>query len=352
MSDIVIPGKVILRHKSGSHAYGTVTPESDLDIRGIFIANKTYYHGFVKRVEQVQDMKNDITMYELVKYFTLAAKANPNILESMFVRDEDIIEIDELGERLRAHRDLFLSKKCKYTYSGYAHAQLKRIKSHRKWLLDPPKALPARADYGLPEQTLVPNDQLQATLSMIQRKIDTWDIDFLGMPEPDKIYVTEQIEKYLIDINVSSDVKWNCAARSINLGDNFIDALDRERRYNTAKTNWKQYREWRANRNEKRAVLERKFGYDTKHGSHLIRLMRTCVEILEHNTVHVFRPDAKELLAIRNGARSYESIIEEAEQLKNKANELYKTSMLPYIVDHNKLDALCIELVEASHAKR
>jgi uncharacterized protein len=351
MSNIVIPGRVILRHKSGSHSYGTATPESDLDIRGIFIANKIYYHGFVERVEQVQDKKNDITIFEIIKYFTLAAKANPNILESLFVRDEDIIEIDELGEKLRAHRDLFLSTKCRWTYAGYAHANLKRLENHRNWLLYPLKAPPTRAEYGLPEQTLIPNDQLQAALSLVQRTIDTWMIDFLDMPEPDKIYITKQIEKYLVDMNIFSDEKWQCAARSINLSDNFIDAIDRERKYNAAKIKWKQYKEWEINRNPKRAALERKWGHDTKHSSNLIRLMRTCVEILEHNTVYVFRQDAEELLAIKNGARSYESLVEEAEQLENKANELYKTSTLPHSVDYNKLDALCIELVEASHNK-
>jgi len=46
-------------------------------------------------------------------------------------------------------------------------------------------------------------------------------------------------------------------------------------------------------------VLEAKFGFDTKHAMHLIRLLRMAREILETGVVHVKRPDAEELSAIR-----------------------------------------------------
>ena len=119
-----------------------------------------------------------------------------------------------------------------------------------------------------------------------------------------------------------------------------------KKQYKDAITHWKQYINWKETRNPKRAELEAKYLFDCKHGSHLIRLMRQCIEILEGKGLIVYRPDAEELLAIRNGAWSYERLIEEAKILETQADSLYKTSMIPNGVDMNKIDNLCIELVK------
>ena len=56
------------------------------------------------------------------------------------------------------------------------------------------------------------------------------------------------------------------------------------------------------------------------------------VEILETGVVHVKRPDADELRAIRNGAWTYEEIVKYAEEMDIYVREvLYKrTSLLKY----------------------
>lgn len=59
-------------------------------------------------------------------------------------------------------------------------------------------------------------------------------------------------------------------------------------------------------------------------------------EILETGKVNVFRPDAQELLDIRNGKLTYEELLEYAEFMDNKVSkELYKTSFLPRSCDLN-----------------
>jgi hypothetical protein len=121
-----------------------------------------------------------------------------------------------------------------------------------------------------------------------------------------------------------------------------------EKRYSTALKEWQQYESWKTNRNAGRAELEAKYGYDCKHGMHLVRLMRMCREILEGKGVLVRRADAEELLAIRQGAWSYEKLIEWAETEEKKLEELYKTTTLPNTPDRQKLDDLCISLVDMS----
>jgi|ETNvirnome_6_100_1030635.scaffolds.fasta_scaffold18429_2 hypothetical protein len=302
---------IILETVGGSHAYGTNIETSDLDTRGIFIAERDFYHGFSKNVEQIE-MKGELdrVIYELRKFMKLAANCNPNILEILFGRDKDIIKITKLGEKLREHRDLFLSKKCKHAYLGYAHAQLKRIKSHKKWLLDPPKKKPEREDFDLPKyKKLVPKDWIsaisQSDYSVLENKIDK-DYEFL------------------------------------------IDAAKKEKSYHDALTHWKQYINWKETRNSKRAALEAKWGFDTKHANHLVRMMRTCIELLEGRGLLVYRHDAEELLDIRHGVWSYDKLIDEAQKLEAHANELYETSNLRHHVDIEKLNELCMELVEGS----
>ena len=137
----------------------------------------------------------------------------------------------------------------------------------------------------------------------------------------------------------------DAAARALGYSTNFIELLDIERRYTSKMREWNQYQEWLRTRNAARAELEAANGYDTKHGMHLVRLMRMCREILETGRVLVRRPDAEELLEIRAGAWTYERLIEWAEVQDRELTELGKLSKLPKSPDRVALDALCVEMV-------
>jgi hypothetical protein len=86
-------------------------------------------------------------------------------------------------------------------------------------------------------------------------------------------------------------------------------------------------------------------GFDGKHAAHLVRLMRMCREILETGAVIVKRPDRDELLAIRNGAWSYEQLMQWSEQEDRVLEEVMARSSLPNTPDSHTLDALCMSLV-------
>ncbi len=67
---------IIFETIAGSHCYGLATPESDLDIRGVFIVpDKKYYIG-CSNVEQVAG-DGDTEIYELKKFIKLATDCNP-----------------------------------------------------------------------------------------------------------------------------------------------------------------------------------------------------------------------------------------------------------------------------------
>lgn len=97
---------------------------------------------------------------------------------------------------------------------------------------------------------------------------------------------------------------------------------------------------------EKRKALVTKFGYDTKNAAHCIRLLRTCIEFLTTGELNVFRSeDAEELLQIKLGQRSLESIEVEAKDLIIKATYAKNHSVLPEVPDYAKINLITKQIV-------
>jgi predicted nucleotidyltransferase len=123
--------RVILLAKAGSHAYGTNTPTSDLDYRGILIPTVNHFFGLndFESYHSPEDTRDgeDIVVYSLKKYAQLALSNNPNVLEMLFGRTEDYMTLTDAGKCLILMRYDFLSKKVFKTFSGYALAQLHRM---------------------------------------------------------------------------------------------------------------------------------------------------------------------------------------------------------------------------------
>ena len=287
----------------GSHGYGTATQDSDCDIRGVCIPPKKYYTGYLHSFEHLERKEpNDLTIYELQKFCKLAADCNPNIIELLYMPQSKWIHWLPAWEQLVENRHLFLSKKAKFTFSGYAVSQLKRIKNHYHWLNIEEPTKPTREEYSLPNHMKMTVSEEQVVHKLLQNDV---------LPDPTTVR----------------------------------DYITREQRYREAYDKWETYTNWKAHRNPYRHDLEERYGYDTKHALHLIRLMRMCKEILADGVVLVERPDAEELLEIKNGKWTYEELIQWAEDMDASLDELYKTSTLQKEPDRNAIDTLCQHLI-------
>ncbi len=331
----------------GSKAYGTSTPESDTDFRGVCVAPPEYYLGALSHFEQAESREPDFTVFDIKKFVHLASQCNPNVIEILFVADEDRLQVSALGERLLEMRELFLTKRVRPTFSGYAHSQMRRIRGHREWLLHPPKAQPTRGDFGLPEATLIPQNQLAAAEAAIKAKLDSWSADFMDDLAPaTRQAITNRMSEHLAEIGVAMNEElWPGAARTLGLSDNFIELLAREKRYGAAKRNWTAYQTWKTERNPKRAALEAAYGFDGKHAGHLYRLMTMAREILETGKVNVRRPDADVILSIRNGAWTYERLEEWFEQADAALGDITAQSKLPKAPDVEEIDLRTMAIV-------
>lgn len=365
----------------GSHAYGTNIATSDKDFRGITIPPPEIFHGFTGKFAQAEskkfrqnkkpeklgnapaediltlDSEDDVVIFDIRKFFALAVVNNPNALEIIFTDPSDHIKVTPAGQLLLDNRELFLSKKARNTFGGYARSQMRRILSHFKYLQSPPQAPPTRAEFNLPERTVIPADQLAAAFSAIQKVMDRWEWKDLDDLDPDlRIELQNKFQDRLLELTQWSwqdqrDKIWDSAARSIGLDTNFIELLDMERRYNAKQKEWESYQRWVKNRNPLRAELEAKYGFDGKHAMHLCRLYTTCMELLTTGKLHVRRPkdDIEWLLSIRNGDMTFPQLLEWVDKQEKLLEAAYHAcTVLPKDPDINKLNNLCIQLVEAS----
>jgi predicted nucleotidyltransferase len=131
----------------GSVAYGVSTDESDTDIYGFCIPPKEMIfphlsgqiNGFGRQkknfgqfqAEHVkdEDIEYDIAIYNIVKYFNLCMENNPNMIDSLFVDNDQILYIDKIGQMVRDRRHIFLHKGCWQKFRGYACSQLGKLKN-------------------------------------------------------------------------------------------------------------------------------------------------------------------------------------------------------------------------------
>jgi predicted nucleotidyltransferase len=293
--------------KHGSVAYGTNTPTSDIDEKGVAVPrDKKYYFGN-DRFEQKDSGwadGNDRVIYDLRKFVALATDCNPNIVEVLYVDESDWLKVTIAGKQLLKFRENFLSQKAAHTFVGYAVAQLKRIEGHYKWLHSPPSK---------PEVEKFTNKH---TLGIGAPLV--WERKFGG---------------HEIRIETFSD-------SSVE-----VRHIDHEA-FDAAKRDYANYTHWKANRNPARAAIEAQYGYDCKHAYHLVRLLRMGKEILSEGKVLVKRPDRQELLDIRNGKYTYPELIEMSKDLKSEVDKALSSSPLPKEPDRKKIAKFTQGLVD------
>ena len=115
---------IMLLTLGGSRAYGTQNDNSDVDIRGIFGENKKQILG-LSEATQFEHKETDTVIYSFNKIVKLMMNCNPNVIELFGTRDDMLFYISDEGKMLKDNVNLFLSKRAKFTFGGYADQQLR-----------------------------------------------------------------------------------------------------------------------------------------------------------------------------------------------------------------------------------
>jgi predicted nucleotidyltransferase len=281
----------VLRTVTGSHLYGTSTPESDHDEAGIFVPNQAYVIG-TKTCEQVEIKSNpsdsgkrngpedtDLVLYSLPKFIHLASGCNPNIIELLFSNSYSYLS-PLVGEELVKNRSLFLSQLVRKTFVGYAKAQMAKLTTKKSRLT-----------------------AIRSAKARIEGYRGSYTKHLL-----DKLYVrdNEQIYKtYEAGLTIAH--VWN-------------DLISLEQEYGLRTKSVEQY------------------GYDTKFAMHIIRLLYEAIDLLENGTlIFPFTGDSlKHLMDVRAGKWGLEGVLECANDLILMVDT--KETKLP---ENCNLDRIC-----------
>ncbi len=100
------------------------------------------------------------------------------------------------------------------------------------------------------------------------------------------------------------------------------------------------------NRGRGRTELIEQFGYDTKFALHTIRLLESAIEILRDGTLIVTRPNAKELIAIKDGSRfaGFDEFSQYAQKLIEDLKQLEDKTTLPESPNIEAINDLTVNL--------
>ena len=369
----------------GSTLYNTnIEGISDVDYGGVYIAPTETLLGLPENYEpQVSDEKHDTTYYELGRWVELLMKANPNALESLFApRDKVVGEIHPAIQLIIDNRDLFVTKECFNSLTGYAVSQIKKCRGLNKKCVQPVLERKEVLDFcytfkGQGSQSMKEFlaehglDQKYCGLVNIPNMKDVYGVyyDFAAhwkfektnisiLVQADKLGYTntsdiaEISDRYYDDVFfgysgiVHPDGKSNeVRLSSIPKGEKPICFMTyNQNGYESHCRKYKEYQEWVQKRNPIRYESNLKSNYDCKNVMHCVRLLHMGKELAEGQGFNVVRTwDRDFLLDIRNHKYEYEYIMDYVENLFEDMKQKIETCSLPDTVDTKKVNELLIK---------
>jgi hypothetical protein len=357
IKDLKEQGLILFETISGSRAYGTSLPTSDTDIRGVFIMpeDQVLGNGYV---EQVNDLKNDITYYEVGRFLELLQTNNPNILE-LLNAPKDCIQVQHpLFDLILEHKDKFITKQCRNSFGGYAVQQIKKARGLKKKIVNPvekDRKNPIDFCYVIEGHNSYPlTDWLDA------RHIEHEFCGVTNVPNARDMYAlffdyNSQLEKIngkpysnlLKYKGIASQDANQLKLSSIPMNEvaECVFSYNKDG-YTSHCKDYKEYWEWVEKRNDTRYNDNAKHGkgYDGKNLMHCHRLLDMSLEILEGKGINVRRPNREELLSIRKGEKDYDELVSDAESKMELMDTLFKESKLPSSVKSNLTHKILLDI--------
>jgi len=296
-----------LEYRVGSHLYGTNTPTSDEDFSGVFVAPETYYLG-LNTVEEVdlsivskrEDGRNnadavDRKLYEFRKFVRLSLENNPNVLEQLFVNNENVLFLNEMGLDLLDHRYMFLHRGLKDKFLGYGFSQKHKMIIRTDKFYELKNALDWMKDFNKPETYMVELKNKQLPFMMFKQKhVTIGDLDF----------------------ELTRQLRW--VSKKIE------ERLDKVG-------------------NRKELYLNK--GYDTKFASHFVRLLMEGMELLETGDLQFPLRDRQLILEIKEGKWKLNEVLKLGEELEKWVEKITKASPLPGKPRYEEVNALVVNML-------
>jgi len=307
----------ILEVVTGSNLYGTNTPSSDKDYVDVMIGDINTYLGLekVKEVdlsikskdENGENNKNavDRKLYELRNFIGLAMQNNPNLIEILFVNKENIVSINDFGNRLLENKHLFPWKGAKQKFLGYAFSQKHHMIIRTESFFE-----------------------LNAAFNYISENLHSFHEIFGNK------LLAEFRDKNLPFLNFTKGTSCSIGDLSFDISRKMKDVVKILNDRISKATN--------------RAGLMEKYGYDTKFASHLVRLLLEGKELLLTGEIKFPLSYRNFLLEIKQGKYSIKHVLDLADSIESEFEEITNKSKLPSKPKYDEINNLLIDMVKES----
>lgn len=338
--------ELIFKAIVGSQSYGTSTPTSDIDYKGVYMQSIDDLISFNYK-EQIDETKDEC-YYEVRRFLQLLESANPTVLELLFSPEDCVIKTSPEFNLIVQNKDKFLTKKCLQSFGGYAAAQIKKAKGLDKkmnWekdrierkdildfcyiLLENEESVKIKNYFDVPDNKFV--------------EFNHWGLAKINnFPDCYSMYYIKEGNAGIAS-KESNDVKLYSIPKGLKR--KYILRFDKHS-YSVHCKDFREYRDWLQKRNTQRYVDNKHHNQqiDGKNLMHCRRLLDMAIEIATNNTITIKRPNADYLLSIRKGEINLNEIIEQAEIDLKKLNELFANSTLPDDCDRKFVNDLLIQI--------
>lgn len=313
INDVISKHNVILITKFGSHLYGTDTPESDVDYKGIYIptlediilnrVKDSFNYSSNKSSEKNSKDDIDFELYSIHKFFNLASKGETVSIDMLSTNNSNIVYKNKVWDEIQINRRMFYSKNLK-SFLGYAQKQAAKY-GLRGSRLDSANNLLRFLKSKLPEQRLsefwcdIPTDE-HTFLNIVNDGSDLRTLNFCGKIIQETVKVS-----YAIDIV-----------------EKFIDKYGHRAK-----------------------LAQQNDGVDFKALSHAMRAALQVKEILTTNDLKYPLKDAKLLCDIKCGKLHFSEVNRMIESAIDEVKELTLTSKLRDNVNKEEIDNLLYVLL-------
>lgn len=401
IQDLRDRGLIVYEYIRGSQLHGIATPTSDTDYGGVYIAPKEVIHGLRGAYQDtISDSKGDTVFYELSFWMSLLAKSNPNALESLFVPEEFVVYKDPCMDPILSQARFFLSKDAFPRMLGYSYSQIAKARGLNKKIVNPvEKKGVLDFCFVFTEQGSTPITKLLKKNGLKQEYCGLvnvpnmrdayaifydWgnhylhektgeggntmiDYDFYDFVDyemnrsgyrPEFTYVHDFLraqdpigykgivsQAEIDTVSKSNDIRLS----SVPKGARPICHMTFNRDgYQSYCREYKEYKDWEADRNPVRYESNLEKNYDAKNVTECIRLLHMGIELAQTSNYNIVRPesDRKFLLDIKAHKYEYDDIISYAEGKRKLMEEAVAATTLKEHVDAKVVNELCCSVRE------
>jgi hypothetical protein len=309
----------IVRMIFGSHLYGTSTPTSDHDYKGIFLPSaRNCYLGRIPKSlsdhrQKEAGEKNtsedvDIEIFSLQNFIDIACKGEMVSMDMLHAPDNMLLETTPIWEKIRSERSRFYTKDMR-AFVGYARKQA--------------------AKYGIRGSRL---DAIEQVLAILRR----YDADLIRIREIPELWLLENEHIHY--------TKATSATLSVPMVVVCGKMFDANCKVNYVLRSLEKQRESFGHRSE---AAKNNEGIDWKAVSHAVRAALQIEEMFMHGTMTLPLKDAELIKQIKLGMMDYTRVVAPMlEGLMENVEKLSQDSSLPQSVDRQYWDDFICEVYD------